>query len=307
VTPTRYRLLKYPWHTGHDYELSKLPHDWFYLACTYREWTLGQRPIPPHVEWVPHQAFVSTDAMVLHVDHWTCHEPAKRQLFLAYKNAYSGPKIVINHGCNMVDGCTSEEMAELIQGCFMVCNSSTAQRLWQVSPSRYIRHGMSPEEWPTTSHARNDVLVVQSYSRSKAAYRNLDGVAAAEERVKVTWVGRDKTFDSFDKYRHYIQNSSIFFQPSYASPNPRSRTEAMLTGLVVVTTDSHGESEYIDNGVNGFASNDLDELIDFMVYLQRNPKERREIGRRGRETAQRIFHIDNFIAQWNELLSECVG
>jgi len=303
----RYRILKYPWHTGHDYELSKLPHDWFYLDCTYREWAIRQRPLPPHMEWVPHHRSVRTDLMVLHVDHWTCLEPAKRQLFLAYKNAYSGPKIVINHGCNLVDGCTSAAMAELVDGCFMVCNSSTAQRLWDVSPSLYIRHGMSPEEWPSTDYARDDVLVVQAFSRSKAAYRNLEDVARAEERTKLTWVGRDKKFDSFDKYRHFLQSSSILFQPSYASPNPRSRTEAMLTGLVVVTTDSHGESEYIENGVNGFASNDMDELIEVMAHLQRNPKECREIGRRGRRTAQEVFHIDGFVTQWDELLADYVG
>jgi glycosyltransferase involved in cell wall biosynthesis len=166
---------------------------------------------------------------------------------------------------------------------------------------------MTPEEWPATDYARHEVLVVQAVGRMHAACRNVDGVAKAEERVKVHWIGRDRSFDSFDKYRRFLQSSSIFFQPSYASANPRARTEAMLTGLAVVTTNSNGEDDYIVNGVNGFASNDFDELIEFLEYLMANPEAVRKIGQAGRETAQKVFHIDNFVAQWSRLLDEYVG
>jgi glycosyltransferase involved in cell wall biosynthesis len=81
----------------------------------------------------------------------------------------------------------------------------------------------------------------------------------------------------------------------------------MLTGLAVVTTNSNGEDDYIVNGVNGFASNDFDELIEFLEYLMANPEAVRKIGQAGRETAQKVFHIDNFVAQWSRLLDEYVG
>jgi hypothetical protein len=303
----RYRVLKYPWHTGHDYELAKLPHDWFFLTSTHRAWAMSQRPVPETITWVPNHRVVETDVMILHVDQWILQEPAKRQLFSRYRETYPGPKIVINHGCNMVDGCSSDDMAALVKGCYMICNSPTAHALWSVPESRYIRHGMSPEEWPPTDYARNEILVVQAYGSMHHAYRNHQAVERAEEQVELTWVGRDRRFDSFLKYKRYLQSASIFFQPSYASPNPRARTEAMLTGLAVVTTDSHGESEYIENGVNGFCGNDLEELIEALIYLKTHPAEARKIGRRGRETAQRVFNIDQFARQWDALLAEYVG
>ena len=204
----------------------------------------------------------------------------------------------------MVDGCSSEKMAELVEGCFMVCNSSTSLRLWNIPNSRFIRHGMSPEEWPSTDYARHEIVVVQQYRTLHAAFRNNEGIKRAEEFLDIKWVGRDVNFDSFNKYRHYLQSGSIFFNPSHASPNPRARTEAMLTGLAVVTTNSHGEEEYIENGVNGFCSNDIEELIDFLLYLKAHPKETRAMGQAGRETAQKVFHIDNFVRQWNELLRD---
>ena len=73
-----------------------------------------------------------------------------------------------------------------------------------------------------------------------AAFRNNEDIKRAEEFLDIKWVGGDVNFDSFNKYRHYLQSGSIFFNPSHASPNPRARTEAMLTGLAIVTTNSHG-------------------------------------------------------------------
>ena len=303
----RYRILKYPWHTAHDYELAKLPHDFFYLTSTPRRWATHQRPIPPNVRWVPSHHSEPTDVMILHLDQWAWQEPAKRFLFLRYRDAYDGPKIVINHGSNMVDGCSSETMAELVRGCYMVCNSPTARDLWRIPDSRYIRHGMSPEEWPSTDYARHEVIVVQAAGRMHAACRNVEGVARAEQRFPITWIGRDRTFDSFNKYRYFLRSSSIFLQPSYASANPRARTEAMLTGLAIVTTNSNGEDEYIQNGVNGFCSNDFDELIEFTEYLLAHPDQVRKIGQAGRATAQDVFHIDRFRQQWNDLLRDYVG
>lgn len=303
----RYQILKYPWHTAHDYELAKLPHDFLYLSNTPRVWALSQRPIPANISWVASHRAEPTDLMVLHVDQWVWQEPAKRFLFLRFRDAYKGPKIVINHGSNMVDGCSSETMRDLVQGCYMVCNSAAACDLWDVPDSRYIRHGMSPDEWPQTDYARHEVLVVQAAGRMHGLCRNVEGIARVEERIPVAWVGRDRHFDSFNKYRNFLQSSSIFLQPSYASANPRSRTEAMLTGLAIVTTNSNGEDEYIRNGVNGYCSNNFDELIEFLEFLLANPGQVRKIGTAGRKTAQRVFHIDRFVEQWNELLHEYVG
>lgn len=303
----RYRLLKYPWHTPHDYELAKIPHAFVYLSNTPRRWATEQRPIPDNIAWAPSHRSIETDAMILHLDQWAWQEPSKRFLFLRFRDAYDGPKIVINHGCNMVDGCASAVIQALVRGCYMVSNSITAHELWGVRNSRFIRHGMSPEEWPPTDYARHEVIVVQHAGRTHGAFRNVEGIKQLEQRVQITWVGRDRRFDSFNKYRHFLQSSSIFLQPSYASPNPRARTEAMLTGLAIVTTNSHGEDEYIINGVNGFASNDFDELTEFLEYLLKNPEQVRKIGRAGRETAQEVFHIANFARAWNDLLAEYVG
>jgi hypothetical protein len=300
---TRLRILKYPWHTAHDYELAKLPHDFYYLSNTSRDWSHKTRPVPSNISWIPSIESVKADVMILHVDQWLWFDPAKRLLFERLRE-FTGPKIIINHGCNMLDGCTSEQMQQMVGDDMMVCNSITAHRLWNVKNSRYIRHGMSPEEWPQTNHARQNLVVSQAYSNRHAACRNPDWVRALEKTTKVVWVGRDVHFPDFERYRLFLRNSSIFFNPSFSSANPRARTEAMLMGLVVVTTNMHGEEEYIQNGVNGFCSNDFNEIVDFISFLKKNPWQVEKIGSAGRQTAQSYFHIDQFLAQWEQLLSD---
>jgi glycosyltransferase involved in cell wall biosynthesis len=83
--------------------------------------------------------------------------------------------------------------------------------------------------------------------------------------------------------------------------------EALMCGLAVVTTDRHGESGYIVNGENGFASNDMAELCAKVRFLLAHPREVRRIGANGRRTARRIFGSERFLAEWDALLGEAIS
>lgn len=267
------RVLKYPWHTAHDYELSKLGFSIDLISLTHRNWETEKRRIPDNVRARLDPRCPTADMMILHLDQWSYHQLDKRYLFEHYRNSFAGPKVIINHGCNMMDGCSSEEMRELTRGLPVVCNSPTAHRLWSLPNSVFIRHGMSPEEWPESHYGRHAIVVCQPNVGLHDECRNGAAVIAFEARtgIKVEWLGRDRVLRSFDRYVAFLGSTSIFFNPSFASANPRSRTEAMLCGLAVVTTNSNGEDEYIVNGENGFASNDMNELYGYLEFLYANP------------------------------------
>lgn len=304
----RLRIGKVPWHTGHDYELTKLPVDFLMVGDCHRQWATSQRPLPGNVEFVASDVLKSADLLIVHVDQWILQELDKLKLFQRYL-AYDVPKVVLNHGCNMVDGCSSEAMRALVGDHFVICNSSTAHAGWALPNSTYIHHGMSPEEWPQTHYGRQNIVVTQPYSGIHQSYRNNDAIIGFERatNVKIDWVGRDYKFDSFDKYRAFLSKSSIYFNPSFASPNPRARTEAMLCGLVPVTTDSHGESRYIVNGVNGFCSNDMEELYEQLIHLKQNPLDCMRMGMEARRMAQREFNITRFSTQWRDVIEQQLG
>ena len=157
------KILKYPWHVGHDYELSKLLAEYYFLVDTSRSWSTQQRPVPDNVRFVSSVATPDTDLMILHVDQWILDEPAKLRLFKHWRDRYTGPKVVINHGCNLVDGCSSEAMQDLLGDLAVVCNSTTAQKLWALPNSRYVRHGMSPDEWPASDYSDHRAVIIQAH------------------------------------------------------------------------------------------------------------------------------------------------
>jgi hypothetical protein len=302
------RIGKIPWHTGHDYELSKMPVEFLVAGDSHRKWALSQRPVPRNVRFVTSETVTEADMLILHVDQWIFQEIDKLTLFRRFLDA-DRPKVIINHGCNMVDGCSKEDMQALLGEHLVICNSSTAHTLWELPNSVYIHHGMSAEEWPQSNYGRQNIVVTQPFSRIHAEYRNNDAIIAFEglTGIKVDWVGRDMKFDTFDKYRAFLSKSSIYFNPSFASPNPRARSEAMLCGLVPVTTNAQGESRYIENGVNGFCSNNLDELFEALVMLKKDPALVMKMGRAARETAQREFGIARFVEEWRGVVKKTIG
>jgi glycosyltransferase involved in cell wall biosynthesis len=116
------------------------------------------------------------------------------------------------------------------------------------------------------------------------------------------WIGNNVRFSSHKDYKSFLSHSSIFINLSHASANPRSRTEAMMCGLVIVTTGAHGEEEYIENGKNGFVSADENELLARVEELRKNPSRVRLMGMAGRETAQKYFSKMQFQESWEKLL-----
>lgn len=298
-------ILKYPWHIAHDYELFKIGHTFKLYLGTHRQWAYHYRPLPAHIQPVYDLEDSGCELMILHVDQWTWHEVDKRRLFEKMKRGFSGKKIIINHGCNVVDGCTNDQMMELVEDYPVVCNSSLAYEKWAIPNSRYIHHGMSPEEWPESNYGNNNIVVTQPPGNMHAAFRNNEAAIKFEEMsgIKIDWVGRDRKFSSFAQYRSFLANSSVIFSPSYASPNPRARSEAMLCGLVLVSTNMHGESEYIENEKNGYVSNNMKELYEYLLHLHNSPEDVRRMGRASRQTAQENFNIKRFSDEWDEVLN----
>ncbi len=297
------RVVKYPWHIGHDYELFKVPFEWSMIVDSSRMWASSQRPLPDHVDLIPAHRASESDLMILHVDQWTLDEWDKRHLFEFWKQHFEGPKVVINHGCNLVDGCSSAQMQDFLGDLPVVTNSTTADRLWGLPNSRTILHGFSPEEWPQTDYADSRVVVVQSHQAGRhAQFRNHEAVKKIEAAgIRLCWVGRDVKFSNWNAYREFLSHSSILLNPAHPSPNPRSRAEAMLCGLAIVTTKSQGEEAYLKSGENGYCSDDIDELITHLRTLQNDPDLTQRIGIAGRKTAQAWFHTDRFQKEWTEL------
>jgi len=297
------RVGKFPGHTPYDYELTRIAADFLVAGDRQAQWDPAQRPLAANVTLVTRATLDQADIIVIDIDQWTFSEPDKTRLFIQALEI-NRPKILVNHGCNTVDGCSSSEMRALAGDLPVVCHSATAQACWEYSDATVILPAVGAQGWPQTDYRRANIVVTQCRPGPYALYRNDEAVEVFEtlSGSRVDWVGPRIVPRSLEEYRALLGQSAIHFNPSFAEPNPRGRTEAMLCGLVPVTTNEHGESEYIENGVNGYCSNDMDELFDHLVRLMNSPEECERLGKAARQTARRHFASKKFVSGWRAIL-----
>lgn len=111
----------------------------------------------------------------------------------------------------------------------------------------------------------------------------------------------------FEAYKKMIRRHNIYLNPTRWSPMPRARTEAMLSGLAIVTTNYQDEERFIENEVDGFYTNDAGQMLDYLKYVWEKPEIAEYVGRKGREKASQCFSLKRFHEQWEQLLREQVG
>ena len=103
----------------------------------------------------------------------------------------------------------------------------------------------------------------------------------------VTYLG-----EADDVRPHIVEASCVVLPSFYREGVPRSLLEAAAMGRPIITTNSVGCREVVDDGVNGFLcqpqdAQDLAEKMERFIAL--SSSERAEMGRRGREKIERGF------------------
>ena len=325
------RVFGVPWHVAHQYELMKLPFIESYdlLINPYRTWGEQSRPFPDNGKWVTHYEKGKYDLAILHVDQQSIYNPEqgdrihKGKIYLEMRDAIGDdvPIVTINHMTPFHDKYESPYVVDFIKtmtkGTTMIVNSHKAVEQW--GWGRAIIHGMEVDEWYDLPKEPRAVTVLSPAGMEKA-YRRIFLTSVRrildEMGVPFIWVGVDAKFNNFNDYREFLGRSLVFFMPTWQSPRPRARTEAMLSGCCVVSTPYHDANSYIIHGENGFLTSKY-EITDPRVMdnpeataklirrlVLEDPDEALKIGQAGKKTARELFNMKSFSDQWEQLLKE---
>ena len=321
-----------PWHTSHQRELCNLPfvEEYNLQLNPYRYWGDVQRPMPENMKYVTHYEKGYYDLAILHIDQQCIYSPeegeriSKGRLYQELNELITDvPKIVINHMTPFHDKHDTDEVIkrikEMVGDNFMVVNSYEASKQWGWGYT--IIHGLNPDDlWDLPKEPR--CIVSLSPRGMERAYRRIFLETTAkilrQKRVPFTWVNVDKNFVTFDEYRDYLGRSLVYFNPTWQSPMPRARTEAMFSGCCVVTTPYQDADTFIKNGINGFLTSEkriidpriMDnpqytaELIERLVLKE--PELAIKIGQEGKKTALTKFNQSVFHSQWIKFIIEVV-
>lgn len=301
-----------PWHLGHQYELSKLPFlEWTWLRQYRRDYSTSVRG-DFMKNWVAYYEPGKYDLAVLHIDQ-QCLEPeiwrvGKGSVYRMLNEVITDiPKIVINHGTpywpeRFETSYIIDFVKKAIGDNYMVVNSEQAARMW--GWGKPIIHGLDRAEWWDMEKEPRAVTMISPGGLPKYYDRAL--FDAVQERlheknitlvqISVDWVAKD-----WDDYRKFLGKALVYFNPTRESPMPRSRTEAMLSGCCVVTTNNHDIGKYIINGYNGFlVPRSPERIANLIEWLINDYKTAVEVGQRGRETAIKEFDIARYQKNWED-------
>jgi glycosyltransferase involved in cell wall biosynthesis len=104
----------------------------------------------------------------------------------------------------------------------------------------------------------------------------------------VIWLGSRQDIPSI------LAISDIFVLPSsYREGIPRVLLEAASMGLPIITTDSPGCREVVENNINGFLipTRDSSALVEALLHLMRKPQLRQNFGQMSRQRALEHFDL----------------
>ncbi len=189
----RLRVLTYRWHCAHQYEIYKLPHDFFLVQGTGTKmaevWDYAVRPLRPNARLIPldRVKFSDYDVALLHFDENVLNPefcngvvtPDWGAAFKFFSEQVPLPKVAICHGTPQFHGqytpgysepdllqVVDEQRQRLVdytKNMLVIVNSHQAQREWGYRNSRVIWHGFDPAEFPLSTYRRGILTIMDAH------------------------------------------------------------------------------------------------------------------------------------------------
>lgn len=113
--------------------------------------------------------------------------------------------------------------------------------------------------------------------------------------------GLSKPAPSIEALVNEYRQSLIFLNTSTISPVPTALLEAMACGCSCVSTATCMIPEIIENGVNGFISNNEAELRKYCEILLEDNQFAKTLGYNATQTIKTKFNKERFLQQWDEV------
>jgi glycosyltransferase involved in cell wall biosynthesis len=314
----RYNILTFPTHEAYQSSYAKMPHT-FYLwqGKGIKTWNHKYRSLPENVVLLDgSENQIKPDMkfdMVLSQNKFGQFQVAKQLATIL-----NLPLLSIEHTLPVPTWSKRqrESMTEM-RGNLNVFISEYSVKEWgfslEDSTVKVIHHGIDTDIFkPSIDKAKNGkILTVVNDWISRDWCCGWSIYSRVSNGLPVNPIGDTQGFskpakDVDDLVRHY-QQGSVFLNTSTVSPVPTALLEAMACGCPVVTTATCMIPEVVQDGVNGFISNDEGYLRDRLIWCLRNPDEAAKLGEAARETILNRFSLDKHVDAWNNVFKEVYG
>lgn len=305
----RYKILDWYVHQGHQRELFKAQHDFYLVAPngSVPVWNTEHRPLTDNVKLISEK-----QALDLDFDIVIIRTPIPYQTYKKFIAKGSSAIAVIQ---------TTDPVWLPAEVRNVVWNSRTAMQLklgfYKNRNQYHIVHGFDPQEFRQIDIEKNDrVLTVANHFKKRENIMGFDTWKFIKDNVSECDVIGSKNeeidgaidhLESFDKLIEAYNKYSIYLNPTRFSAMPRSRAEAAMCGMPIVSTVHYDFANYFKPGVDALLSNDKSKLLEYVLMLKNSKDLREELSGRSRECAIKHFHIDKYLSRWEHVFNKAVS
>ena len=310
-------ILTFPTHERYETYLSMTGHNFYAIrADKIKDWKSEYAPLPQNYVLLDKNLGEQQLLTHLNIDLvLSQNKYAQYPLAVNIANQLHLPFITLEHTLpakNLPDG--TIEKLRMMKGNINVFISDYSIKQWgfENTPDvRVIKHCVDtevfrPDEF--TSGRNNVILSVVNDWINRDWCCNFQGWARVTKDLPVRPVGDtaglSKAAKDIAELASIYSSSRIFINTSTISPVPSSLLEAMSSGCAVVSTATCMIPEIIENGVNGFLTNDESEMRKYLELLLKDEDLANELGAKARQTILDNFGINRFVSEWNNIFEE---
>ncbi len=113
--------------------------------------------------------------------------------------------------------------------------------------------------------------------------------------------------DNYAAKLNMYQTCGVFLNTSKWIACPVYLLEAMSVGCPVITTNNTVLSSIVCNGVNGYITNDVDEMKTHLTTILNDNDLANTLGKNARQTIVEMFDMGKFVKKWNNIFNTSVG
>lgn len=312
------QILIFNHHVPYISMLANTGHTFFVLNHSGRVWDLRMRPVPPNVKVIDgaldysmffHDVYtgkLKLDRIILQ-DAFVKTQDGMTLIDFIATSFMDIPKILLFHNSfqvNFGDPSVKPKVQEMLKPFKKVFISEFKKKSYGMDGT-VIKPGFNLDEWGGWKGTVNNALsclnnaghrdFMNGTRKMQLACVDYPMVMLGEEN------GQGRIADNFDHLKNHYRDLRFYLalnSPDYEDGYNLSMLEAMATGMPAITLDHF--SSPIKNDLNGFKSNDLQAINKFLH--ETTWEQAYKLGRQARETVKHDFSMDDFIANWNEVL-----
>ena len=306
------------WHVHGTYlnNLCQVPHHWYLpvregrpagyggKGATFR-WPAWVHEVPAaEVRNLPLDLVLFQSVQNYTEDQYEVLSPAQQRL----------PRIYLEHNVPRPHAVATEHPVNDPE-VLLVHVTHYNRLMWDAgrTPTTVIEHGVSvPEDIRYTGEIERGVVVVNGMQK-RPRIAGYDLVLDVRRRVPLELIGMgteelgglgDIPYINLHAFEAHYR---FYWHPIRYTSLGLAMLEAMMLGLPVLCFAVTEHPRVIQDGVTGYISSNLEELVEKMHILLRDPRLAAEIGRRGQQVVRERYNLARFVRDWDQVLRQAAG